>query len=538
MPYGDPPPLHLQWSTRSPSRLRTHCGSCYDESERERMLMIDDIMYCGNCVRAMTCCARCHYPTRRTYPGTNDRPVCRSCIVTGVGLMPCYGCSQYMLDASEHVSVDSRPYCAPCVDAAARCAVPDCGRPTVSGYRATGDRSVCSECVRVHAHVPGDTVLLACCRCNRFMPDQDERVQVGTSVACGACSLHAISCDGCNGRSMQSFRASRDRRVCTACVRGGRMRRCDQCQTHFDHHEVILQSTQNGYIVCPPCLAEQYRECDACEEFVSVYDNCETCNPYRDDDDYDCEYDGLVHCYSYTPELVFHAATGEDTQTYLGMELEVTNANMDCARAAIEALGDLGYLKEDSSVEYGFEIVTHPMTHAYACESFPWDLLNTLARNGAGNDEDSGIHVHVSRDGFSSQAHEYRWLKFIFRNEDGVSGIARRNGSTWARFSETARKDVKKYVDKNDRDRYDAQRYQAVNVQNRHTYEVRVFRSSLVRREVQAALDLVAASVEYTRKLSVREIVDGGWTWDAFRVWVSERPEYAALSEEMATCAC
>jgi hypothetical protein len=79
-----------------------------------------------------------------------------------------------------------------------------------------------------------------------------------------------------------------------------------------------------------------------------------------------------------------------------------------------------------------------------------------------------------------------------------------------------------------------ADRYAAINVTNYATFEVRVFASTLNRTELMAALDLVAASVEYTRSLSVSAIARrDGWSWSAFTAWASQRPEYAALNTEM-----
>lgn len=61
---------------------------------------------------------------------------------------------------------------------------------------------------------------------------------------------------------------------------------------------------------------------------------------------------------------------------------------------------------------------------------------------------------------------------------------------------------------------------------------MRVFRASLQRQSVMAALDLVAGSVEYTRSLTVPSILKGGWTWDGFIKWAAALPEYAAIVAE------
>jgi hypothetical protein len=80
-----------------------------------------------------------------------------------------------------------------------------------------------------------------------------------------------------------------------------------------------------------------------------------------------------------------------------------------------------------------------------------------------------------------------------------------------------------------------AGRYQAINTCSPHnTYEVRVFASSLIPEEVQAALQLCAASVEYTRTLTAHDVIThGGWTWPQFRSYVQSDNDYPELAYAM-----
>lgn len=299
--------------------------------------------------------------------------------------------------------------------------------------------------------------------------------------------------------------------------------------------------------LCRGCFAAaDVHRCHVCDGFFENALPCDThcsdcCEAETDYDDYDDEYgdsdmscNGLVYDYSYKPDPDFHG----DGPVHLGMELEVEvrrSAYTETARCAVQHLGSLGYLKEDGSIRCGFEIVTHPMSHAYAGENFPWEMLTELAALGAEGGDEVGIHVHVSRAGFSGPAHAYRWLKFLYRNAAAVQSIARRQESQWASFEHYDRVNIKHYVK---RTMY-GRRYAAVNVCNSNTFEVRVFASTLERREVQAALDLVAGSVEYTRHLTVREILNGGWTWDNFIEWAGAKEQgdtYNALIAESDAC--
>jgi hypothetical protein len=323
-----------------------------------------------------------------------------------------------------------------------------------------------------------------------------------------------------------------------------------------------MSITTHGYSVCADCITTNFRECDECGGYVRDGVQCDTCFPYEgdDDDDYyrdsdddyyddddDCHCDGdetCDHCHGsrcyirnwdYRPyPFRFHHNDDETDPWYLGIELEVETGyhnRSHCASIAAEGLGKLGYLKDDGSLDYGFEIVTHPMTYAWAKDNFPWDLLTKLDNEGARNDDNAGLHVHVSRTAFSSPAHTYKWIKLFYRNQRGVRKIARRNSGSYAAFDHYDRRMAKEYAKG---DRRSGNRYVAINVQNTDTFEVRVFASTLDPTHLRAVIDFIAASVEYTRTLTVTSIVQyDGWGWESFTKWVSARPEYAALAAEM-----
>lgn len=88
-----------------------------------------------------------------------------------------------------------------------------------------------------------------------------------------------------------------------------------------------------------------------------------------------------IHCHNYMPnELKFKSLNKEDN-LYMGFELEIEreidNTDDDeyeiLKRKAIdlqkflnkETKENLFYFKEDGSLNYGFEIVSHPMTYKY-----------------------------------------------------------------------------------------------------------------------------------------------------------------------------
>lgn len=334
------------------------------------------------------------------------------------------------------------------------------------------------------------------------------------TTVCDCCGEHADA--------DTTYPATDDRRFCAACI--DEYRCCDFCNLYC-HTATVAD---DGYTLCSSCAeARDYTECERCGVLVRYSSLCTDHQPYR------IEPSDEVHDYGYKPDPVFHG-TGP---RYLGLELEITvplRGFGDRVHDANTMLGDLGYLKEDSSISHGFELVTHPMAYPWAITSFPWALLDHLARRGctgAGN----GLHVHISRDAFTDPCHIFRWMKFIHRNAHMVQILARRSEPTYAAFTQRERASVKHSC----KGLPDASRHVAINTHNRTTFELRVFASSLKTQQVQAALAFADATVRYARDLTIPAIVhNGGWDWFAFTDWLHTRPEYTPLIHELEDLAC
>lgn len=264
---------------------------------------------------------------------------------------------------------------------------------------------------------------------------------------------------------------------------------------------------------------------------------------YDDDNDYDSSEDsrddgyGTLLNYSYTPYFKFHG----DKPPYYGMEIEVTT---DHTRRLVDTVrdyaGDLIYCKEDGSVD-GAELVTHPMSYEWAMGNFPWELLPALKDTCDATiiPSDNGIHIHVGRNGFTDPAHMFRWMKLWYRNPQDMQRIGRRISSHWGAFRIDERTGQAMHV-KRDKPSYNRDedttrnaRYAAINTVNRDTLEVRIFASTLRPRRAQAALQLVAGSVEYTRQLTAADVTQRrGWDWSAFIAWAGKTEQYPALIAE------
>ena len=187
-------------------------------------------------------------------------------------------------------------------------------------------------------------------------------------------------------------------------------------------------------------------------------------------------------------------------------------------------------------------MVTHPMSYEWAMAKFPWDLLPALRQRADATTvpQENGIHIHVGRDGFDGPEHLYRWMKLWYRNPNDVQRLARRQSGEWSSFNPTQREGQLRHVKsfgKPGYDRYEdptaMNRYAAINTTNKDTLEVRVFASTLRPRRAQAALQLVAGTVEYARELTAEQVCHRhGWEWAAFMSYAKDHGYDALVAED------
>lgn len=336
---------------------------------------------------------------------------------------------------------------------------------------------------------------------------------------CRGCTQTWLPCVSCSRLTDPGMRTATSDPVCGNCAAS-----FFDCCVRCRRYSAATRYVSGGSRVCPGCESH-YNPCPACATLVRPGAACDPCgNP------------GRVWSYSYKPDPRFHG----EGPLHLGMELEVIVPDWRYSQAVTEttdALGGLGYLKQDSSIQpCGFEIVTHPMSWQHALDHFPWELLDQLAELGCRTDDSVGLHVHASRAGFDNPAHIYRWLKLLYRNESEVTTLARRS-SHYAMFDGTGRAGAGATA-KGKHRALRLGRYQAINPNPRTTLEVRVFASSLSAQSVQAALAFTAASVEYTRAIRVADVREGAWEWNRFAAWVARHPDYQPLTAEMRELAC
>lgn len=249
----------------------------------------------------------------------------------------------------------------------------------------------------------------------------------------------------------------------------------------------------------------------------------------------------MINRYGYKPEPRFGYKNDRESREHLtfGVELECEprrngapkmDAN-ELSDRIDEIASDRVYCKSDCSLSHGLEIVTHPGTLAHHMYVMHWrQIQRTCEKAGfrSHDTENSGLHVHVGRAQLGSTDAErdetIRKVQVLFvMYAAELTRFSRRTRSRldeWASFrsfgvspesiratdgdtlATWARSSVPTFEDD-----YHQQRYTAVNLMNRATIEFRIFRGTLKRDTLIAAIQLVSNICEYAMT----------HTWDAIR---------------------
>lgn len=290
-------------------------------------------------------------------------------------------------------------------------------------------------------------------------------------------------------------------------------------------------------IVCPDEMREAWGSW-YCPDCHSLIYNCEYCGEdYWDDDGHECderEQSRVIRSYDFRPRGGFRFHGQDEHNLFMGFELEVEGGDdTDIEYSASEALSVLegeherGFIKSDGSLNNGFEIVTQPHTLEEYMDKFPWEVITNLQHDGfrSWNTSTCGLHIHVSRSAFGwnfnssrqtgrTEAHALRFLKLIYDNQAPITRLAGRTSDQWASFAD--RGYLLRKVKHNEQNNG---RYSAVNLGNRDTFEIRIFRGTMRVERIKAQLQFVHSAVEYTRDLKVSP-ANNTLRWGAYRKWL------------------
>lgn len=328
-----------------------------------------------------------------------------------------------------------------------------------------------------------------CYQCESwFDKDAVEAVSVDrdTELYCETCKDAIPVCDRCNEHTTETHSVDGDS-WCESC-RDDHAVRCDDCRDWFDADDNNGMSHGSDWY-CESC-SEIYSTCDTCGTLLSTDNQYSDsngegtyCERHQPSDDEESDND-FIHDYSYNPRPIFHG-----TGIHYGVELEVT-CDRDSAEDTIDVLGGDShvYLKNDSSIGGGYEIVTHP--HTLDSHRKLWAGFNDYARRMGFKANSNGMHVHIDR----AKLSPYRiaiMQRFINRDDNRafIGFIAQRSDSSWAKCNP----DLAKM-----RASGNGQRYSALNLNNAKTVEIRIFRGTIRKSEFLKNLEFCDALVQWS----------------------------------------
>lgn len=303
---------------------------------------------------------------------------------------------------------------------------------------------------------------------------------------------------------------------------------CDDCGD-WEFNEEMVEPYSGSDNVCRVCIEHNYTYSNYHDAYVHNEDSRDALDRHRDritihfecDDFY---YDDVEDCYvhrDYSPPSRvlrrYHTAKGNDDYRFIhsswsqqnhrffGVELEVECRKGypgEYADKLNDALndGNIGsrcFFEEDGSLSNGFEIITQPMGLDSHYEFWEWLADKSLTTNLRSHDTSTcGLHVHINRDNINKMQIN-KMCVFIHSpdNSSLIRAVARRYGVGYASMHE------KKLGTAHQASRGDP-RYEAVNLTNRRTIEMRIFKGTLKHGSMLAALEFTNALVHFTAPAS------------------------------------
>lgn len=411
-------------------------------------------------------------------------------------------------------------------------------------------RSICADCAEAEGFVQ-------CVDCGEWESGDAAHWVNGHGHICESCyDDNYFTCDNC-GEVLSSYDAVRvnpntrcEEWWCSDCA-DSRAYRCRDCEDYFTPAFISLTGNDDD-CVCDRCVSNgNYVGCGDCGDIIPMDDAfyrdgewyCDSCDPGEDEDEDVAEG---PQPYNYKPYPVFNRRKGEaeDTTLTFGVELEVDRG--DSAGELCSELKELNqpiYMKHDGSLgSEGVEIVTHPCSLAYHAYQLRWAAIaKTCISHGYRSHDTTtcGLHIHVGRRQMGANEAERNrtagnlvlltnalWDKlvpFTRRNIDRLEQWASKNYlPDMAGMSDDDMTRNALYT-------VTGGRYQAVNLNNSETVEFRIFRGTLKRESLLAAIQLVSNMTRYAMTHTPKECLTATWSGV---LSVQEHKELAAYALE------
>lgn len=414
--------------------------------------------------------------------------------------------------------------------------------------------------------------ILICFQCGREIENGEEN-EVNEYFYCQRCfDRYFFTCYSCSDTfdsRVENENIVNNDSYCCDCFHD-EFCTCESCDEIIERNDIYFDDN-TCETLCRSCYDDLFTTCSRCEETtrrdnlvyvggygyccehcIENFSTCYGCGRYIDAENAIEDDEGEIYCencmnqrdgirsYSYKPNPIFQGTAKDNF--FMGFELEVDrtgdNADdrgkADTARKVQEKFKYL-YCKDDSSLSYGFETVSHPFSWKWYQENKDdfSKLLDIYRDNNWYSFEPGtcGIHVHISKRAFTS-FHLFKFLKFFYNSRNfpfikKISQRGKKNGY-WGKDPESAtndqmidsakyKKSIKQY------------RNTAVNLMPHKTVEIRIFRGTTHLQSFLKNLEFVRSTFQFTKEYPPSKI-----NLSSYAEYVLEnRKEYPNLTSFM-----
>lgn len=352
-----------------------------------------------------------------------------------------------------------------------------------------------------------------CCNCDDNIEKDGAKEQDGSWYCEDCYDENFTICDGCADVISNDDIRHTDcgDSYCDSCY-DDRYTSCEWCssETHTDD----LCHVEGAWI-CESCYSNDCGCCSDCGESFHT-DNLQVHN----DDWYceDCVPQSCIQEYNYRPYPRCKQASGEVSETFIGIELEVNRKDADdedCNTMAeqIEWEEHL-YFKKDSSISNsrweGFEIVSHPATWKWwnAQKRRIASILERLRNNEFRSYESGlcGMHIHISKAGLSPLT-IFKLQKLVYENAGTAHKLSCRRLADLSQWASVDDKDNKQRIELSKKRAISKTRYSALNFTNK-TIEFRLFRGTLAEAGFWRNMEIVQSMIQFCERYGMEQMTE------------------------------
>ena len=346
-----------------------------------------------------------------------------------------------------------------------------------------------------------------------------------------------MECEDCGSiisRDESYYVEGGDRYVCYNCL-DDNYSSCSRCDEYFLSEDM---TEVGGQLYCPDCLEHliddgHILECERCGSYVMADDGrynrddafiCFDC--WDDDEDEESEY---IDNYHDSRSPVFKSLNSETSHplgknTYIGVEHELSNVGEDNDSLAETLVEEYGRKCEhDSSINYGFECISDPLTFLYWKEREDIEgYMKECVNHGLEPDISSGIHVHISRNNGLDDNSCVRIIEFVFSNFAKCLKFGRRNpkNTIYCEYLDLSKHSGELLWE------CQRTRYRAVNLEHSSNLELRFFNTTDSASHFWAIIEFAHCLAEVSKE-------DVKITWEVLRDYAVKDGKCEHFIEEL-----